>query len=113
MSGPWYDRDMIDRDKNLVLAALTAQGIPAYARLLLVVLVITGDDTDAGRTTISSQRDLARIAGVHPRTVLRSAHALERAGLLVRTARQHDDGGCGPSMYTVLTSHLVGSEEPR
>ena len=100
-------------NRNLVLAALTAQSIPAYARLLLAVLVITGDDTDAGRTTIGSQRDLARIAGVSSRTVLRSTHALERAGLLARTARYHDDGGCAPSMYTVLTGHLMPLEESR
>ncbi len=103
---------MTDRNKTLALAALTAQGIPAYARLLLTVLTIIGHDTDAGRTTISSQRDLARIAGVHPRTVLRSTHALERAGLLARTARHHDDGGCAPSMYTVVTDRLA-PEEPR
>lgn len=109
--GVCYDRDMISRD--LVLAALTAQSIPAYARLLLAVLILAGDDTDAGRTTISSQRDLARIAGVSPRTVLRATHALERAGLLARTSRYHDDGGCAPSMYTVLTSHLMPLEEPR
>lgn len=107
-----YDRDMTDKDRDLALEALTAQGIPAYARLLLTVLILTGHDTDTGRTAVSSQRDLARIAGVHPRTVLRSTRALERAGLLARTARRHDDGGCAPSMYTVLTSRLA-PEEPR
>lgn len=108
--GVCYDRDMTNKD--LMLAALTAQSIPAYARLLLAVLLIVGDDTDAGRTTICSQRDLARIAGVHPRTVLRSTHALEQAGLLARTARHHDDGGCAPSLYTVFTDRLA-PEEPR
>lgn len=107
-----YDRDMISRDRNLVLAALTAQGISAYSRLLLVVLILTGDDTGAGRTTISSKRNLARIVGVSPRTVSRSVHQLERAGLLARTSRHRDDGGCAASVYTVFTS-LLTPEEPR
>lgn len=98
---------MANRDRDLALAALTVQGIPAYARLLLATLALIGDDTGAGRTTISSQRDLARIAGVSPRTVLRSVHALERAGLLVRSPRHHDDGGCAASAYTVLTGQLT------
>lgn len=101
---------MTCQSRDLALAALTVQGIPAYARLLLAVLVLTGDDTDAGRTAISSQRDLARIAGVSPRTVLRSVHALERAGLLARTSRHHDDGGCAASAYTVLTDQLTLGE---
>lgn len=95
-----------------MLAALTAQGIPAYARLLLVVLITVGHDADAGRTTISSQRDLARIVGVSPRTVSRSVHALEQAGLLARRLRHHDDGGCAASVYTVFTDFLT-LEEPR
>lgn len=103
---------MISQGRDLALAALTVQGIPAYARLLLAVLTLIGDDTGAGRTVISSKRDLARIVGVTPRTVLRSIHALERAGLLARIPRRHDDGGCAASVYTVFTDQLL-SEEPR
>lgn len=98
---------MISRNRELVLAALTVQGISAYSRLLLVVLILTGDDTGAGRTTISSKYDLAKIVGVSPRTVSRSVHALERAGLLARCIRHRDDGGCGASAYTVFTDFLI------
>ena len=98
---------MISRDRDLVLAALTVQGISAYGRLLLVVLILTGNDTGAGRTTISSKRDLAKIVGVSPRTVSRSVHALEQAGLLARCRRHHDDGGCAASVYTVFTDFLI------
>lgn len=108
-----YNQNMISQDRDLALAALTTQGIPANARLLLAVLTLTGVVTDAGRTTISSQRDLAKISGVSPRTVLRSVHALERAGLLARTGRRRDDGGCATSAYTVLTGHLIPEEETR
>lgn len=103
---------MISQDRDLVLAALTVQGISAYDRLLLVVLILTGDDTGAGRTTITSKRDLAKIVGVSPRTVSRAIHALEQAGLLARCRRRRDDGGCASSAYTVFTDFLI-PEEPR
>lgn len=103
---------MISRDRDLVLAALTVQGISAYGRLLLVVLILVGDDTGAGRTAISSKRDLAKIVGVSPRTVSRSIQALEQAGLLARCRRHHDDGGCAASVYTVFTDFLT-LEGPR
>lgn len=103
---------MISRDRDLVLAALTVQGISAYGRLLLVVLILTGDDTGAGRTTTSAKRDLAKIFGVSPRTVSRSVHELEQAGLLARCLRHHDDGGCAASVYTVFTDFLT-LEGPR
>ena len=99
-------------NRDLVLAALTVQGISAYARLLLAVLILTGDDTGAGRTTISSKRDLAKIVGVSRRTVSRSVHALEQAGLLARCLRRRDDGGCAASTYTVFADFLI-PEEPR
>ena len=99
-----YDRAMTNED--LVLAALTMQGIPAYARLLLTVLIITGDDTGAGRTTIGSKRDLAKIVGVSPRTIRRSVHALEQAGLLTCSRRTGPNGGCVASMYTILIDNL-------
>lgn len=98
---------MISRDRDLALAALTVQGVSAYGRLLLVVLILAGDDTGAGRTTIGSKRDLAKIIGVSPRTVSRSVHALEQAGLLARCLRHHDDGGCAATVYTVLTDFLI------
>lgn len=103
---------MISRDRDLVLAALTVQDISAYGRLLLVVLILTGNDTGAGRTTISTKRDLAKIVGVSPRTVSRSVHELEQAGLLARCLRHHDDGGCTASVYTVFTDFLT-PEVPR
>lgn len=103
---------MISRDRDLVLAALTVQGISAYGRLLLVVLILAGDDTGAGRTTIICKRDLAKIVGVSQRTVSRSIHALEQAGLLARCHRYRDDGGCAASVYTVFTDFLI-PEEPR
>ena len=103
---------MISRDRDLVLAALTVQGVSAYGRLLLVVLILTGDDTGAGRTTTSSKRDLAKLVGVNPRTVSRSIHELEQAGLLARYLRHHDDGGCAASVYTVFTDFLT-LEGPR
>lgn len=98
---------MTSQDRNLVLAALTVQGISAYGRLLLVVLILIGDDTGAGRTAIGSRRDLAKIVGVSPRTVSRSVHALEQAGLLACCLRHHDDGGCAASVYTVYTDFLT------
>ena len=98
---------MISQDRDLVLAALTVQGISAYGRLLLVVLILTGDDTGAGRTTTSSKRDLAKIIGVSPRTVSRSVPELEQAGLLARCLRRRDDGGCAASAYTVFTNFLI------
>lgn len=98
---------MIDQNKNLALAALTVQDVPASARLLLAALTLIGDETDAGRTVISTRRDLARIVGVTPRSVLRSIQALERAGLLARTPRYDHDGSCVASSYTVLTDHLA------
>jgi len=110
--GVCYDRGMIDENEVLVLAALTVQDVSAYARILLAVLTMIGDDTDMGRTATCSMRDLARVAGVTRRTVLRSIHALEQAGLLVHTRRTRQDGGSGPSTYTVLTSRLL-PEEPR
>ena len=103
---------MTDKSEVLVLAALTAHDVPAYARLLLAVLTLVGDDTDEGRTTICPLRDLAAIAGINRRSVQRSIHALEQAGLLVRTRRSHADGGGAPSAYTVLTARLT-PEEPR
>lgn len=103
---------MISRDRDLVLAALTVQGVSAYGRLLLVVLILTGDDTGAGRTTICSKRDLAKIVGVSPRTVSRAVHELEQASLLARCLRHHDDGGCATSAYTAFTDLLI-PEEPR
>lgn len=98
---------MISRDRDLVLAALTVQGLSAYGRLLLVVLILAGDDTGAGRTIISSKSDLAKIVGVSPRTVSRSVHELEQAGLLARCLRHRDDGGCAASAYTVFTDFLI------
>lgn len=103
---------MISQDRDLVLAALTVQGISAYGRLLLVVLILTGDDTSSGRTTAGSKRDLAKIVGVSRRTVSRSIHELEQAGLLARCLRYRDDGGSAASVYTVFTDFLI-PEEPR
>ena len=107
-----YGRGMIDRDKDLALAALTVQGIPPTARMLLVTLIIVGDDTDAGRATICSRRHLSAIMGVTHRSVHRAARSLEQAGLLARSRRSREDGGDMASVYTVLTSHLI-PEEPR
>ena len=103
---------MTSQDRDLALAALTMQGISAYGRLLLVVLILTGDDTGAGRVTTASKCDLAKIMGVSRRTVSRSVHALEQAGLLARCLRRRDDGGCAASVYTVFTDFLI-PEEPR
>lgn len=107
-----YDRGMNDRSKDLVLAALTVQGIPPTARMLLVTLIIVGDDTDAGRAAICSRRNLSAIMGVTHRSVHRAARSLEQAGLLARSRRIREDGGDVASVYTVLTDRLA-PEEPR
>lgn len=103
---------MTDQDRDLALAALTTQSVPAYARLLLAVLTLIGDDTGAGRTTICSLQSLADVAGMSRRSVQRSIKAMKQAGLLARTRRTRQDGGSAPSAYTVLVNHLT-SEEPR
>ena len=86
------------------------QGLAPTARMLLVVLIVTGDDTDAGRVTICARSNLSAIMGVTRRTVLRAARSLEQAGLLARSRRTRQDGGDLPSAYTVLTSRLTPGE---
>ena len=101
-----YDRGMVDKTKELLLAALAVQGLAPTARILLIVLIVTGDDTDAGRVTVCSRGNLAAVMGVTRRTVRRTAQSLERAGLLARSRRTRQDGGDIPSAYTVLTDRL-------
>lgn len=98
---------MTDEDKAFVLAALTVHDVSAYARLLLAVLTLIGDDTDSGRTATCPLRDLATIAGMDRRSVRRSIRALEQAGLLIRTRCRRDDGGSAASMYTVFVDRLT------
>lgn len=102
---------MIVKTKSLLLAALAVQGLAPTARMLLVVLIVTGDDTGTGRMTVCSRGNLAAVIGVSRRTVLRAAQSLERAGLLARSRRTRLDGGDIPSAYTVLTDRLT-FEEP-
>lgn len=94
------------KEKHLVLA-LSRRDLSAHARLILITLILAGDNTGAGLTAIASQRDLAKIAGVSHRSVLRAVQALERAGLVARTRRTRPDGGSAASVYTVLTDRLA------
>lgn len=109
----YYDRVMTYEDRDLTLAALTVRDVSAYARLLLAVLALIGDDTDAGRTTTCPLRDLAAISGISRRSVQRAIKALEQAGLLARVRRSRQDGGGAPSTYTVLTARLTPEGGPR
>ena len=92
------------------MLALSRQDLPATARLILITLILTGDATGAGVTTVASRADLAAITGVTRRSVLRAIQALERAGLVVRTRRTRPDGGAAASVYTVLTDRLATME---
>lgn len=98
---------MNGKEKILVLSALARQDLSPHARLLLITLILAGDDTSAGITTIASRADLAAIAGTTRRTILRVAGSLEQAGLLVRTRRNYPEGGSAATAYTVLTDRVA------
>lgn len=99
-------QNMKPREKNLVLA-LSRRDLSAHARLVLITLILTGDETGAGLATIASQRDLAEIVGISHRSVLRAIQALERAGLVARTRQTRPGGIPAANMYTVLIDRLV------